>query len=87
MFQRKQEFFKTLHIKAQVQNALRSTLFPMKRICDVLQEEEYFSKRLTSNFRYRMYLKFDIKRFEKTLFPVERHLYGINKLMFVKYDV
>ena len=37
-------------------------------LCNVLQEKEYFSKRLTSKFRYKMYLNFDVKCFEKYSF-------------------
>ena len=37
-------------------------------ICDVPWEKEYFSKRLTSKFRYILYLNFDVKRFEKYSF-------------------
>ena len=33
----------------------------------VLCENSNFSKRLTSKFRYRMYLNFDVKRFEKLI--------------------
>ena len=30
-----------------------------------IKEKKYFSKHLTSKFRYKMYLNFDVKRFEK----------------------
>ena len=34
-----------------------------------------FSKRLTSNFRYILYLKFDVNVLKSTLLPIERHIF------------
>ena len=39
-------------------------------------EKEYFSKRLTSKFRYKMYLNFDVKRFEKYSFSYKNVTYS-----------
>ena len=55
-----------------------------KYICDVPSGKRDFQKRLTSKFRYILYLNFDVKRFEKysfsygtshfCSFPVKHHI-------------
>ena len=57
--------------------SLKYGLFP----CDIfIRIQEYFSKRLTSKFRYKMYLNFDVKRFEKysLYFPI-KHKSHLNR--------
>ena len=61
-------------IVVKLKNELRSRTLYNSNMWRSRKENEYFSKRLTSKFRYSIYLNFDVKRFDNSLFPIERRL-------------